>query len=1046
MKKLLYIICIPLILLSCIYDVTLEETTTSNTHSVEATLTLQTPTATVDVSTRAISVGDEHVITNVEVLAFSMTNPMDDGTFAYRATATLINGTAADKSFKVILQPISGQPLQKLVVLANPGTLLDGKDFTGMSRTNALALLEMDCPTTGWKVNSSTDFTPLPMYGETLPTPITGTGSRPVAFNVTLLRALAAIDVLVDTSIRDDFKLDEIYLCNASGTGRLASATWPPQANAPTSPTGGWNPLATVIDYSSAGITDRHTLQCAIYTFEAPAYHPTNSPAAPYLILGGSWQGQSTSYYRADFYGQPDSQIPTTGYLPLLRNHQYTVVITNVSGPGYPSVTEAAANIFSGLTATTSTIDQSLDIGHVVWDGRHYLGVSQLDFDITPAAQNITAQITTNYTGNGTSASNGWKAVVSTDASSWLSITGNSTGAGDSTPYTLTINTTLHDQGIEPRTGIIIITAGRLSQTITVTQQRTTSIALDIGDVELTFAATNPQPRNLRVEWQPKGQVCNYQIISAASDSDPVINTYPELRGYRGLSFGATTGQIASDGIDPETPACNFIINPSAQTLAQFEEKRSILLITISNADGQAQSRKVLLRQFDYAISVTGMQNGDEYQLGTTYSLTVRANAQWEVTNSAGNVALLSTTGGDPNITDTGIPITFTTGNTGGTSAIFTFRLKEDNGSPITQTVNVNLVSNLPNCYIVAPGTTGFTFPVSKAFNVWATDSDLVAAVSGVDLSTGSLTTNLLWQDEPGLISSAPEILNAASRAGASIRFSTADKEGNAVIELKIGGVTRWSWHIWVVRNFNPDNNTGYNSRNGAIIMDRDLGAIRSQPAFTGDISHYGLYYQWGRKDPFPGARQATFTAPIANAGKTIYPFSGPALDEGSTGITSSMVNVPRNLVNAIVNPMIFYTNDAKTSSHQNWYSDKVSIINRTDLWGPEYKSAFDPCPEGWRVPNLPIWKYAVLPNDFENGAGVFLKDQYNNDIGYFATSGGRACNTGYYTTQVGRYNYGWQAEGKSSARNYYISNLSITEDTGHPKAGGISVRCIKIQ
>ena len=49
---------------------------------------------------------------------------------------------------------------------------------------------------------------------------------------------------------------------------------------------------------------------------------------------------------------------------------------------------------------------------------------------------------------------------------------------------------------------------------------------------------------------------------------------------------------------------------------------------------------------------------------------------------------------------------------------------------------------------------------------------------------------------------------------------------------------------------------------NGRVLLDRSLGAVGTTP---GSAEAYGLYYQWGRKDPFCGGT-ATETSATAFA------------------------------------------------------------------------------------------------------------------------------------------------------------------------------------
>ena len=83
-----------------------------------------------------------------------------------------------------------------------------------------------------------------------------------------------------------------------------------------------------------------------------------------------------------------------------------------------------------------------------------------------------------------------------------------------------------------------------------------------------------------------------------------------------------------------------------------------------------------------------------------------------------------------------------------------------------------------------------------------------------------------------------------------TIAFSTGAEflKGNAAIAAKDAeGTILWSWHIWMT---DQPKDQVYNNGAGTM-MDRNLGATSATP---GDAGALGLLYQWGRKDPFPGA------------------------------------------------------------------------------------------------------------------------------------------------------------------------------------------------
>ena len=202
--------------------------------------------------------------------------------------------------------------------------------------------------------------------------------------------------------------------------------------------------------------------------------------------------------------------------------------------------------------------------------------------------------------------------------------------------------------------------------------------------------------------------------------------------------------------------------------------------------------------------------------------------------------------------------------------------------------------SYTPNCFMVKPGES-VDIPVLKAYAIW----DLYAEwLDKSDFTGMTPEPVLLWQDTPGLITNVGLIPGQTAEEG-SIFVSTADKVGNALIGLRIGGEIRWSWHIWVTR-YDPNAElvafgkiyTWDNNGDGVTdytFMDRNLGAvinkalIENTPADS--LAACGLLYQWGRKDPFPGDRILRGTNQTDYNrfdSKPIYDAAGTLLTEGS--------------------------------------------------------------------------------------------------------------------------------------------------------------------
>ena len=161
------------------------------------------------------------------------------------------------------------------------------------------------------------------------------------------------------------------------------------------------------------------------------------------------------------------------------------------------------------------------------------------------------------------------------------------------------------------------------------------------------------------------------------------------------------------------------------------------------------------------------------------------------------------------------------------------------------------------------------------------------------------------------------------------IGFKTADtfREGNAVIAVKDASDNiLWSWHIWMTDY--PQSQVYYNG--AGTMMDRNLGATSATP---GDVGALGLFYQWGRKDPFLGS--SSISEAVVAASTITWP-SVVASDANTGTIEYSAAN-----------PTTFIT-CAETNSDWLQHPDKT-------LWQSS-KTMYDPCPVGWCVPDGDVW------------------------------------------------------------------------------------------
>lgn len=294
--------------------------------------------------------------------------------------------------------------------------------------------------------------------------------------------------------------------------------------------------------------------------------------------------------------------------------------------------------------------------------------------------------------------------------------------------------------------------------------------------------------------------------------------------------------------------------------------------------------------------------------------------------------------------------------------------------------------SRAPNSYIFdivkaeENGYTGLMIPVRKAYTLWQGNPYFQKNGTNSPVPSGNAEAFLVWEDVPGLISEVSLISGATPEEG-KIRAKVLAKrgKGNAVVALRIDGQVYWSWHIWVTDD--PSRGVNYSqgretSLSGALFtvqwMDRNLGAATGN--FLGKDWHKtsGLMYEWGRKDPFP---------PLVYKDEEFYPINSyrgalyhrqlnlPSYEQ----IARPSDDIKTNIQYATQNPLTYiYNSDAAQwfssslwkDSGTAWdlWSDNYrggpgngssgSVTVAGDSWSYELKSAFDPCPDGWRVPS----------------------------------------------------------------------------------------------
>ena len=295
------------------------------------------------------------------------------------------------------------------------------------------------------------------------------------------------------------------------------------------------------------------------------------------------------------------------------------------------------------------------------------------------------------------------------------------------------------------------------------------------------------------------------------------------------------------------------------------------------------------------------------------------------------------------------------------------------------------------------------------------------SVIGNTDATVGNVkSVEVLWEsfgtDE---MPNVGDLIASADYKDGYIRFSTPEnfRDGNAVIAAKNSkGMILWSWHIWCAEE-GWQEQVYYND--AGTMMDRNLGATSATPGKIGTI---GLMYQWGRKDPFMGA--STFTS------NTL------ALSTGTWSAASG-----GSVALAEVNPTTFYTNTNLPSG--SWLSEKT---------------AYDPCPTGWRVPDggeNGVWANAMMKTDFFTDGSLKMDEGFNfsNAVGeydmiYYPLSGYRHDDNGSLSS-VGDFGEYWSCStyslyGYQAYSLYFYGQGHVYLVFTSNRAYGNSVRCQK--
>lgn len=305
---------------------------------------------------------------------------------------------------------------------------------------------------------------------------------------------------------------------------------------------------------------------------------------------------------------------------------------------------------------------------------------------------------------------------------------------------------------------------------------------------------------------------------------------------------------------------------------------------------------------------------------------------------------------------------------------------------------------NTANCYIVnAPGI--YKLPLvygnaivngssnSSAWKSTKTGADVLttfvdhkdAAISSPYIYNKYTPTSaaLIWQDQNGVI--IPTSLKLTDQVNGKYTYLQfeVDKskinECNAIVAVLGSDGIMWSWHIWItdmdvysvvpLTNYDGaihyvmpfflgwcavDNaSTKYASRSVKMTLTQNGGTSTNATLYQNEkyVSASVLgscpFYQWGRKDPIPGAASNG-----SEEEKVVY--------YPNSKYTFAKASGPVSIGQGIQHPYIFYRNAkadwCSTSGWKNrWNANSNSV---TPVVENVVKTIYDPCPVGFHMPS----------------------------------------------------------------------------------------------
>lgn len=386
--------------------------------------------------------------------------------------------------------------------------------------------------------------------------------------------------------------------------------------------------------------------------------------------------------------------------------------------------------------------------------------------------------------------------------------------------------------------------------------------------------------------------------------------------------------------------------------------------------------------------------------------------------------------------------------------------------------LNITLFYGRANCYLLPAGKTAtiditpyysfdMTFNGSPVeYEEGVTAPSFKAKVEWDIQRQGQNLNGAVIKSDTDDIAVAENVLTVKTNYQGSALVSIRQDAGEAETPIL------WSYHIWTINENTGSTDDHFVEDLTYIVgsesfqmMSHALGATRGKVSNASSAHEvYGMYYQWGRKDPLPAYGVTDHNA-------------------GVTALFSSEHKTDATICDALNNPLVAYKTQPSSSNQGVVFTQ---TIKNNCLWGaPDgytissdadiptkvegcVKTVYDPCPEGYMVPQGWHFSGLTISKTARTGFGAILKYDGENEC-YYSIPGVFAVNVDVVAGET-KINTGTIARAGYDGR-YHVSNpfgttgwassyfkisatsagtISLGNNYG-AEANACSVRCMKI-